>query len=79
MEFSAQEGGVMVSNPSSASKTGTTGNINDGGRDSGMATPDFADSGKLQSASNGQPGASPAQGNSRQDQFEHGLDGKLRT
>jgi hypothetical protein len=40
---------------SSAGKTGTTGNLNDGGRDGGIGTPDLADSGNLQSANAGQP------------------------
>jgi hypothetical protein len=35
-----------------------------------MATPDLADSGKLQSASNGQPGASRAQGNFQRSQIQ---------
>jgi hypothetical protein len=52
---------------SSAGKTGTTGNLNDGGRDGGVGTPDLADSGNLQSA-NGQPGGTPAQGNSQRSQ-----------
>jgi hypothetical protein len=34
---------------SSAGKTGRTGNLNDGGRDGGIGSPDLADSGKLQS------------------------------
>lgn len=34
---------------SSAGKTGTAGNLNDGGRDGGIGSPDLADSGKLQS------------------------------
>jgi hypothetical protein len=49
---------------SSAGKTGTTGNLNDGGRDGGVGSPDLADSGNLQSAQAGQPGGTPAQGNS---------------
>lgn len=53
---------------SSAGKTGTTGNLNDGGRDGGIGTPDLADSGNLQSANAGQPGGTPAQGNSRRGQ-----------
>ena len=52
---------------SSAGKTGTTGNLNDGGRDGGVGTPDLADSGNLQSA-NGQPGGTPAQGDSQRSQ-----------
>lgn len=48
---------------SSAGKTGTTGNLNDGGRDGGVGTPDLADSGNLQQAK-GQPGGTPAQGDS---------------
>ncbi|WP_323141884.1 hypothetical protein [Massilia phyllosphaerae] len=48
---------------SSAGKTGTTGNSNDGGRDGGVGTPDLADSGNLQQAE-GQPGGTPAQGDS---------------
>ena len=53
---------------SSAGKTGTTGNLNDGGRDGGIGTPDLADSGNLQSANAGQPGGTPAQGNSQRGQ-----------
>jgi hypothetical protein len=49
---------------SSAGKTGTTGNLNDGGRDGGVGTPDPGDAGNLQSAG-GQPGGTPAQGRSR--------------
>jgi hypothetical protein len=49
---------------SSAGKTGTTGNLNDGGRDGGVGSPDLADSGNLQSANAGQPGGTPAQGDS---------------
>jgi hypothetical protein len=56
---------------SSAGKTGTTGNLNDGGRDGGVGTPDLADSGNLQSA-NGQPGGTPAQGNSQRSQPSQG-------
>jgi len=52
---------------SSAGKTGTTGNLNDGGRDGGIGTPDLGDSGNLQSAG-GQPGGTPAQGRSRRSQ-----------
>jgi hypothetical protein len=48
---------------SSAGKTGTTGNLNDGGRDGGVGSPDLADEGNLQSAG-GQPGGTPAQGDS---------------
>ena len=48
---------------SSAGKTGTVGNLNDGGRDGGVGTPDLADSGNLQQAK-GQPGGTPAQGDS---------------
>jgi hypothetical protein len=48
---------------SSAGKTGTTGNLNDGGRDGGVGTPDQADGGNLQQAQ-GQPGGTPAQGDS---------------
>jgi hypothetical protein len=48
---------------SSAGKTGTTGNLNDGGRDGGVGTPDAGDAGNLQSAG-GQPGGTPAQGRS---------------
>ena len=33
---------------SSAGVNGTTGNLNDGGRDGGVGTPDMADSGNLQ-------------------------------
>jgi hypothetical protein len=48
---------------SSAGKTGTTGNLNDGGRDGGVGSPDLADSGNRQSV-RGQPGGTPAQGDS---------------
>ena len=48
---------------SSAGVTGTTGNLNDGGRDGGVGTPDLADSGNLQQAK-GQPGGTPALGDS---------------
>jgi len=57
---------------SSAGKTGTTGNLNDGGRDGGIGTPDLADSGNLQSANAGQPGGTPAQGNSQRGQAQTG-------
>jgi hypothetical protein len=57
---------------SSAGKNGTTGNLNDGGRDGGIGTPDLADSGNLQSADTGQPGGTPAQGNSRRGQADPG-------
>jgi hypothetical protein len=57
---------------STAGKTGTTGNLNDGGRDGGVGTPDLADSGNLQSANTGQPGGTPAQGNSQRSQVSHG-------
>lgn len=53
---------------SSAGKTGTTGNLNDGGRDGGVGAPDLSDSGNLQSANAGQPGGTPAQGSSRRGQ-----------
>jgi hypothetical protein len=59
---------------SSAGKTGTTGNLNDGGRDGGIGTPDLADSGNLQSANAGQPGGTPAQGNSRRGLANAGQD-----
>jgi len=49
---------------SSAGKTGTTGNLNDGGRDGGVGAPDAGDGGNLQSAGQGQPGGTPAQGRS---------------
>jgi len=49
---------------SSAGKTGTTGNLNDGGRDGGVGAPDGGDAGNLQSAGQGQPGGTPAQGRS---------------
>jgi len=52
---------------SSAGKTGTTGNLNDGGRDGGVGSPDLSDSGNLQQAG-GQPGGTPAQGNSTRSQ-----------
>jgi hypothetical protein len=48
---------------SSAGKTGTTGNLNDHGRDGGVGTPDMADAGNLQRQA-GQPGGTPAQGDS---------------
>jgi len=48
---------------SSAGKNGTTGNLNDGGRDGGVGTPGMADSGNLQQQV-GQPGGRPAQGDS---------------
>lgn len=48
---------------SSAGVNGTTGNLNDGGRDGGVGTPDMADSGNLQQQA-GQPGGTPAQGDS---------------
>ena len=53
---------------SSAGKTGTTGNLNDGGRDGGVGRPDLADEGNLQSghaAPTRQPDTTPAQGDSR--------------
>lgn len=49
---------------SSAGKTGTTGNLNDGNRDGGVGAPDLEDSGNRQSAQHGQPGGTPAQGDS---------------
>jgi hypothetical protein len=62
---------------SSAGKTGTAGNLNDGGRDGGVGTPDRADGGNLQSGNTGQPGGTPAQGNQQQggnrQQGQHGL------
>ncbi|CAH0311154.1 hypothetical protein SRABI118_04795 [Massilia sp. Bi118] len=57
---------------SSAGKTGTTGNLNDGGRDGGIGSPDLADSGNLQSANAGQPGGTPAQGDSQRGQANPG-------
>jgi hypothetical protein len=48
---------------SSAGVNGTTGNLNDGGRDGGVGSPDMADSGNLQQQA-GQPGGTPAQGDS---------------
>ena len=57
---------------SSAGKTGTTGNLNDGGRDGGIGSPDLADSGNLQSANAGQPGGTPAQGRSQRGQADQG-------
>jgi hypothetical protein len=57
---------------SSAGKTGSTGNLNDGGRDGGIGSPDLADSGNLQSANAGQRGATPAQGNSQRGQTNPG-------
>jgi hypothetical protein len=56
---------------SSAGKTGTTGNLNDGGRDGGVGTPDRGDAGNLQSAG-GQPGGTPAQGRSRRSRSSQG-------
>jgi len=53
---------------SSAGKTGTTGNLNDGGRDGGVGAPDAGDAGNLQSAGQGQPGGTPAQGRSSRGQ-----------
>ena len=53
---------------SSAGKTGTTGNLNDGGHDGGVGRPDLADEGNLQSghaAPTRQPDTTPAQGDSR--------------
>jgi hypothetical protein len=53
---------------SSAGKTGTTGNLNTGGRDGGVGRPDLADEGNLQSAHaapSRQPDTTPAQGDSR--------------
>jgi len=52
---------------SSAGITGTTGNLNDGGRDGGVGSPDLADSGNLQQAK-GQPGGTPALGDSERSQ-----------
>jgi hypothetical protein len=49
---------------SSAGKTGTTGNLNDAGRDGGVGSPDTGGAGNLQSANRGQPGGTPAQGKS---------------
>lgn len=57
--------GVGTSN---AGITGTTGNLNDGGRDGGVGTPDDGDSGNRQSAGHGQPGGTPALGNSQRGQ-----------
>lgn len=57
---------------SSACNAGTTGNLNDGGRDGGISTPDLADSGNLQSANAGQPGGTPAPGNSQRGQANPG-------
>jgi hypothetical protein len=59
---------------SSAGKTGTTGNLNDGGRDGGIGAPDLGDGGNLQSAG-GQPGGTPAQGRSRRSQSGQGSKG----
>ena len=53
---------------SSAGKTGTMGNLNDGGRDGGVGRPDLADEGNLQSAHaapSRQPDTTPAQGDSQ--------------
>jgi hypothetical protein len=53
---------------SSAGQTGTTGNLNSGGRDGGVGRPDLADEGNLQSAHGApkrQPDTTPAQGDSR--------------
>jgi hypothetical protein len=60
-----EESGVGTS---SAGKTGTTGNLNDAGRDGGVGTPDRADAGNLQSGNSGQPGGTPAQGDSQRSQ-----------
>lgn len=49
---------------SSAGPTGTIGNLNDAGRDGGIGAPDYGDEGNLQSAGQGQPGGTPAQGRS---------------
>jgi hypothetical protein len=46
-----------------AGVNGTTGTLNDAGRDGGVGTPDLADSGNLQQTG-GQPGGTPAQGDS---------------
>lgn len=53
---------------SSAGITGTTGNLNDGGRDGGVGQPDDGDSGNRQSAGHGQPGGTPALGRSQRGQ-----------
>lgn len=47
---------------SAAGVTGTTGNLNTGGRDGGVGTPDPDDAGNRQSAGHGQPGGTPALG-----------------
>jgi hypothetical protein len=57
---------------SSAGKTGTTGNLNDGGRDGGVGAPDLADSGNLQSADHGQHDGTPAQGDSERSRPSQG-------
>lgn len=53
---------------SSAGITGTTGNLNDNGKDGGVGTPEIADSGNLQKAEHGQPGGTPALGKSERSQ-----------
>jgi hypothetical protein len=53
---------------SSAGVNGTTGNLNDGNRDGGVGAPDLADSGNRQSVQHGQPGGTPAQGDSQRGQ-----------
>ncbi len=60
---------------SSAGVDGTTGNLDDGGRDGGVGTPDMADSGNLQQQV-GQPGGTPAQGDSVRSQGHRQGDGQ---
>lgn len=55
--------GIKGRNYDELSGAGTTGNLNNGGRDGGVGTPDMADSGNLQQ-DKGQPGGTPAQGDS---------------
>jgi hypothetical protein len=64
---------------SSAGPTGTVGNLNDGGRDGGVGSPDIADSGNLQSSQHGQPGGTPAQGNSQRGQQQGNSQGDRGT
>lgn len=47
---------------SEAGKTGTTGNLNEAGRDGGVGMPQISDAGNLQNADLGQHGDTPALG-----------------
>ena len=47
---------------SSAGKTGTTGNLNEAGRDGGVGMPQISDAGNLQNTNIGQHGDTPALG-----------------